>query len=167
MKLPHLTRTLMLVTGLMLSTIIMHEVHISAWPVFLAVIFFFAHGFDTSKIKTIMLGGAVGLILGYGLSIFLPLSIELFGSSVGYYLVIAVTLFIVIIMGPIAHDWFNYVGFCYALLCLLFLSQVQENIGYWMGTHLVFGSLLIGTMYLVVYKLWPRLGLSPVAANDH
>jgi len=156
MDLLHLKKTLILVAALMIGTVIMHELHVTPWPAFLAVIFYFLSDFDNSKIKSIFGSGVVGLAFGYMFSFALPALIESFGPSFGYYILISVCLTIVLGMGAIAHDYFNPMTFAYGLLGLLYVDVAASESLTWLLTHVLGGGFIVGSLYVTVYHLIPR-----------
>lgn len=153
----HLKTTLLLILGLMVGTVILHELHLTPWPAFLGVIFYFLSGFDNKQIRPILQSGCVGLLSGYIFSFALPALIASFGPSIGYYILIFVSLFIVLGLGPVAHDYFNPMTFAYGLLALLYVDVAGSQSHIWALTHLIGGSFIIGCLYLVNYKLIPKL----------
>lgn len=140
----------------MIGTVFMHELHVVPWPAFLAVIFYFLGEFDNKKILSIMGSGVVGLLFGYAFTFAMPWLLENFGSSIGHYILIGVSLLIVIGMKPIAHDYFNPMTFAYGLLSLLFIDVAASQTVTWVATHLIGGSFIIGCLYIAVYKIIPN-----------
>ncbi|MDV5171770.1 hypothetical protein [Photobacterium rosenbergii] len=157
MNIQHFKTTFILVSALMIGTVVMHEMHIVPWPAFLAVIFYFLSEFDNKKIPSIMGSGVVGLFFGYGFTFAMPALVESFGPSLGYYIVLGVSLAIVIGMKPIAHSYFNPMTFAYGLLSLLYIDVAAAESFTWLLTHLIGGSFIIGCLYIATYKVLPKL----------
>lgn len=156
MTLQHLKNTLALVFALMIGTVIMHELHIAPWPAFLAAIFYFHSEFDNSTIKSIMGSGIVGLMFGYAFTFAMPWLVEHYGSYIGHYILIGVSLLIVIGMKPVAHAYFNPMTFTYGLLSLLFIQDAGSQTTIWLATHIFAGGFIIGCLYLTVYRVIPK-----------
>ncbi|MDF2152816.1 hypothetical protein [Vibrio sp. CAU 1672] len=152
----HLKKTLILVTSLMFGTVVMHELHLAPWPAFLAVIFYFIFDFDNSKLKMIFGGSVVGLGFAYAFSFILPALIASFGPSLGYYIVLAVSLVIVLGLGAIAHDYFNPITFAYGLLGLLYVDIARESSIVWLLTLLLGGGFVIFCVNFAVRKVIPK-----------
>ncbi|HKK95139.1 MAG TPA: hypothetical protein VJ916_02285 [Anaerovoracaceae bacterium] len=147
----HLIRTISFVTWLVICTVIFHKLQIHAtWPAYLVVIFFFNSHFDISNLKSIFGGGAMGLVLGYTFPTILGTLTPVMGPEYAFYALIAITLLIILGLGPVAHYLFNPVTFAYSLLALINIGEVQEQFFVWLTTHFIGGALCIGGIYGVV-----------------
>lgn len=81
------------------------------------------------------------------------------GSSLGYYVVLAAALAIILVFGAVAHDWFNPVSFAYGLLCLLNLPDVPSQFVTWSLTFAIGGTFIVACVSVTVHKIFPKLGL--------
>lgn len=147
----HLITTTLMVLWLVISTVILTKLHIhDTWPAFLAVIFFFNFHFDTSMLKTIFGGGAMGLLIGYTVPIILSTLTPVFGAEMAFYMLNGIVLFIIIGLAPIARFLFNPVTFAYVLLALLHIQEVPEHTLQWLAIHFLGGALCICGIYGIV-----------------
>ncbi|MGF1684571.1 hypothetical protein [Photobacterium minamisatsumaniensis] len=153
----HLKKTLILIASMMFGTVVLHELHLAPWPAFLAVIFYFIFDFNNAKLKMIFCGSIVGLGFGYVFSFILPMLIASFGPSIGYYILIAVSLLLVLGLGALAHDYFNPITFAYGLLGLLYIDSAQQSSHIWLLTLLLGGGFIIFCVNYAVTKVIPKV----------
>lgn len=150
----HFLVTILFVTWLTACNILFMQLKIhDTWPAFFICIFFFAYGLSPNRVKEIYAGAISGLVFGYFLPIFLGAMAPILGVKIALNIYIALVLFIILILGPVAHTLVNPVSFTYALMCLINIEEIHETIAEWGLMTILGGTLIIGGIYGIVKML--------------
>jgi hypothetical protein len=124
------------------------------WPALLTLLFFFEKGGDVKNLPNIFVGAVVGLLLAS----LVPIAVEAIAPAVGVLagslIVVFVLVFLIIILGDVAHMFFNNYAFVYFTIALIF-GKEQLTVQ-WLIV-LVAGGIFFTGGILVFAKL---LGLS-------
>lgn len=144
----HFVVTTLFVAWLVTSNILFMVLNIHhTWPAFFICIFFFAYGLNPGRVKEIYAGAVSGLIFGYLLPFYLGVMAPVLGVKAALNVYIALVLFIILILGPVAHTLVNPVSFTYALMCLIHIEEIHEKIVEWGLMTILGGTFIIGGIY--------------------
>lgn len=144
----HFIQTILFAAWLTLCNIIFTEMHIHhTWPAFFICIFYFAFGLNPARVKEIYAGSISGLVFGFLLIPYLGAVSPVLGGAMALHSFIFLVLFIILMLGPVAHTYVNPISFTYALMCLIHVNEIQESIFEWGVMTVIGGSLIIGGIY--------------------
>jgi hypothetical protein len=124
------------------------------WPALLTLLFFFEKGGDVKNLPNIFVGAVVGLLLAALVPIAVGAIAPTVGVLAGSLIVVFVLVFLIIILGDVAHMFFNNYAFVYFTIALIF-GKEQLTVQ-WLIV-LVAGGIFFTGGILVFAKL---LGLS-------
>jgi hypothetical protein len=113
----------------------------SGWPAFLAMLFFIEGGKKIERLKSIFMGGTLGLITANVLSKGVVLLTPSLGDRLPAYLLAFAAIFLLIIMEDVSHTFFNSYTFCYFTVALI---SKEQHTAVWIITLLLGGSFVVG-----------------------
>lgn len=109
------------------------------WPGFFVVLLYFiARSENISELKSIVLGGLVGILWSYGVSWFIGYLVPYTGFLVAFTLVVAISVYLLVILNDLQPVLFNNFAFIYYLTAALFKEQKPIE---WMAALLIAGGL--------------------------
>ncbi|MFZ5595871.1 MAG: DUF1097 domain-containing protein [Bacillota bacterium] len=136
------------VTVVLLGIFKVHD----TWPAFMVLVLFFLSGQDTKSFKNIFAGGAVGILLAFGLvtgiGILVPMGI---GMTAATLILVAVAIFLIVALGGVANIFFNNYAFIYFTIALIYAAD--QNPVMWIITMLLGGAFLSGCILLSIKGL--------------
>lgn len=132
-----------------------------AWPMFFVTIFFFIQGADPKKIASIFLGGAVGILIAFGLVMLLGVIAPSIGVVAATAILVFVALAIIILGGTVLPALLNNVTFAYLTVCAINLESIKSSTVGWLIMLIVGGGILLTTALLLVTSVQSRMMKKP------
>jgi hypothetical protein len=120
------------------------------WPAFIVLLFFFETGANPANLKNIFAGGAVGLLLAWGLHPLAGALVPALGPELGVLLAVGIIVFLLIALGDISHMLFNNYAFMYFTIAMIYPVQATVT---WLGVLFLGGAFFVGGILLVIKLL--------------
>lgn len=109
------------------------------WPGFFVVLLYFISKSEKiSELKSIALGGLVGILWSYGVSLLIGFLTPYTGFLGAFILVVAVSVYLLVVLNDLQPVLFNNFAFIYYLTAALFAEQKPIE---WMAALLIAGGL--------------------------
>jgi hypothetical protein len=135
--------TWLCVTLFLLETVGIHD----GWPAFLALMFFTMAGGKTETLKSIFIGGTIGLlmarILVIGVEFLVPMGI---GMQPAIFIMVFITVFLLVILEDLSHTAFNSYSFGYFTVALVPVEQATTQ---WLIALFLGGAFFIGGVIFI------------------
>ena len=126
------------------------QLHVPAWPAFMAMIFFFVEQMDVKKAVHILVGGVFGIgciLLAKPIIGALAPLIGLEGARLAF---IVILVYAIVAFGEMLPAIFNNYAFMYLTVTGIAVMQPNPNPFLWMAITAVGGALLIGGVVGIV-----------------
>lgn len=129
------------------------------WPGFFVVLLYFIAKCEKfTDLKDIVFGGIVGILWSYGVSLFIGLLVPFIGFLAAFTLVLAISVYLLVILGDWQPILFNNYAFLYFLVAGLFPEQKPVE---WIAVLLI-----TGVFFAVLVFGGIKLFLKPEKVND-
>lgn len=114
----------------------------SGWPAFLTLMFFTLGGGKTESLKSIFIGGTVGLLVAkllvYGVEFLMTMGI---GMQAGIFIMVFIAVFLLVVLEDLSHMLFNSYSFAYFTVALIPAEQATIE---WLLVLYLGGALFVG-----------------------
>lgn len=118
------------------------------WPAFLSLMFFTLGGNKMENLKSIFIGGTVGILAARLLVIGVELLMTLgLGMQVGIFIMVFLLVFLLVVLEDLSHLLFNSYSFAYFTVALVPAEQATIE---WLLVLYLGGALFLGG---VIYSL--------------
>lgn len=162
-----------LIFGLFLLVVVVvmelafHQFHLSGWPAFMVMVFFFVEHMDIKKASHILVGGAVGILATMGFFIFLQKMVPVMGQMPAILVYICVAIYLIVAFGEVVPMVFNNYAFMYLTVAIGVAAANMENAKFiqWLGIELVGGAFSIACI-IGILKIMGALFAPPAAASE-
>ncbi len=124
--------------------LVLHQFHLSGWPVFLVMIFFFEMHMDKSRAHHIIIGGLVGIAAYLGTVQFVGLTGDALGATNATILFICMVVYCIVAFGEILPQVFNNYAFMYYLVAGTAATAGNPTPLIWAGQVVIGGAVVIG-----------------------
>ena len=118
--------------------------------------FFLMEGEPKEKLKMVFGGGTVGMLVTFAMCMAITALVPVMGSFWGWFVPVAITITLLLLLMPFAHYCFNNVGFAYMIICTVNATYFCENIVYMLGSFLIGSAINIGGALLIIMWLTNR-----------
>ncbi|WP_317931079.1 hypothetical protein [Halioxenophilus sp. WMMB6] len=129
--------------------LILHRWHLSGWPVFMVMIFFFEMHMDKKRAHHIIIGGLVGIACYLGTVKFVELTAPWLGIETARIAFICLAVYAIVAFGEMLPAVFNNYAFMYFLITGLAASTGPAQPLLWAGQIIIGGGLVIGSILLI------------------
>lgn len=114
----------------------------SGWPAFLTLMFFTLSGGKTDSLKSIFIGGTVGLLVARLLVVGVELLMTIgIGMQAGIFIMVFIAVFLLIVLEDLSHTLFNSYSFAYFTIALIPTEQATLE---WLLVLYLGGALFVG-----------------------
>lgn len=135
------------------------------WTLFFANIFFFEMGADVKKLKTIFWGGSTGLACAWILAMTEGVLGPVIGGLPALFIVLALIIYIIIVLGPIVPSCFNNVAFAFLTISTINMQQVASGTLSYLIVFIIGGVIMIGGCILIL-KLFEKVAEKGAEAEN-
>ena len=124
---------------------VLHTFHLSGWPAFMVMVFFFVEHMDVKKAAPIVVGGAVGILTALGFFLFVGKFAPSMGQFPAILLYICVAVYAIVAFGEMLPLVFNNYAFMFLTVSIGVAAANLEaaNFFQWAGIELVGGLVAI------------------------
>lgn len=127
------------------------------WPAFLALMFFTLAKGKTESLKSIFIGGTVGLLVAklliLGVRVLVPMGV---GMQIAIFIMVFITVFLLVILEDLSHTLFNSYSFAYFTVALVPAEQATVE---WLIALYLGGAFFTGGV-IILSKLYRKMQAS-------
>jgi len=141
---------------------VLHKFHLSGWPAFMVMVFFFVEHMDVKKAAQIVVGGAVGILTALGFFLFVGKLAPVMGQFPAILLYICVAVYAIVAFGEMVPMVFNNYAFMFLTVSIGVAAANLEAAKFlqWTGIELVGGLVaiagVIGILKLMAAVFAPK-----------
>ena len=141
---------------------VLHTFHLSGWPAFMVMVFFFVEHMDVKKASHIVVGGAVGILTALGFFLFIGKFAAAMGQFPAILLYICVAVYAIVAFGEMLPLVFNNYAFMFLTVSIGVAAANLEVARFlqWVGIELVGGLVailgIIGILKLMAAVFAPK-----------
>jgi len=142
--------------------LVLHSIHLSGWPAFMVMVFFFVEHMDVKKAPQILVGGAIGILCALGFFVFLGKFAPVMGQLPAILVYICVAVYAIVAFGEILPLVFNNYAFMFLTVSIGVAAANLEAARFlqWTAVELVGGAVAIGGI-IGILKLMSALFAPP------
>lgn len=124
---------------------VLHKFHLSGWPAFMVMVFFFVEHMDVKKAPQLLVGGAIGILTALGFFLFVGKFAATLGQLPAILLYICVAVYAIVAFGEMVPVVFNNYAFMFLTVSIAVAAANLEAAKFlqWLGIELVGGSAAI------------------------
>lgn len=124
---------------------VLHKFHLSGWPAFMVMVFFFVEHMEVKKAPQIVVGGAIGILTALGFFLFVGEFAAAMGQLPAILLYICVAVYAIVAFGEIVPVVFNNYAFMFLTVSIGVAAADLEAAKFlqWVGIELVGGLVAI------------------------
>lgn len=141
---------------------VLHTFHLSGWPAFMVMVFFFVEHMDVKKAPQIIVGGAIGILTALGFFLFVGKFAAAMGQLPAILLYVCVAVYAIVAFGEMVTVVFNNYAFMFLTVSIGVAAANLEAAEFlqWVGIELVGGMAaivgIIGILKLMAAFFAPK-----------
>lgn len=148
---------------------VLHQFHLSGWPAFMVMVFFFVEHMDVKKAPQILVGGAIGILTALGFFLFVGKFAPEVGQLPAILLYICVAVYAIVAFGEMVPVVFNNYAFMFLTVSI---GVAAANLGaakflQWVGIELIGGLVAIVGIIGILKLMAAVFALKDTPAAPH